>query len=150
RAEVIDRLEERLLKVVPPDWQVYVQEPIILSTSEPKPDLTVTVGPEGRSRKGFPRGRDVGIVIEVLDNSRPEVRGLKRGIYAGARIPFYWIVNLVERRIEVYSQPRAGQSPFYQQRMDYRAGSIIRVILGEEDIGRVCVSDVLPEPVPDP
>lgn len=36
-------------------------------------------------------------------------RTVKAPLYAKAGIPFYWIVNLPEMQLEVYSQPAKGK-----------------------------------------
>ena len=43
--------------------------------------------------------------MEVADSSLPQDRLSKARIYAGAGIPEYWIVNLVERQLEVFREP---------------------------------------------
>lgn len=45
------------------------------------------------------------LIIEVAESSLKRDRGLKQRIYARAGIPEYWIVNTVERSIEVYRDP---------------------------------------------
>ncbi|HEX9737465.1 MAG TPA: Uma2 family endonuclease [Thermoanaerobaculia bacterium] len=41
----------------------------------------------------------------VADASLREDRGLKKRLHAEAEIPLYWVVNLVDRRIETYAEP---------------------------------------------
>ena len=41
------------------------------------------------------------LAIEVADKSLAHDRGVKKRAYAASRIPTYWIVNLVDRCIEV-------------------------------------------------
>ncbi|MGI9212368.1 MAG: Uma2 family endonuclease, partial [Methylococcaceae bacterium] len=48
---------------------------------------------------------DVAVVIEVAETSVQRDRGIKLALYARARLPEYWIVNLPERQIEIYRKP---------------------------------------------
>ena len=60
------------------------------------------------------------LVVEVADASLPEDRTRKKTIYARASIPFYWIVNLPDRVIEVYSNPTGPTHlPDYQTRVTH-------------------------------
>ncbi len=75
-----------------------------LDTSEPEPDVAVV--PPGDHDSAHPD--QAYLIIEVSESSLARDRGLKLGIYASSGVPEYWIVNLVERRIEVFSEPRDG------------------------------------------
>jgi Uma2 family endonuclease len=52
-----------------------------------------------------PGAAEVGLVVEVADSSLATDRGLKARLYAEAGIEIYWIVNLVDRCIEVHTSP---------------------------------------------
>ena len=73
-----------------------------------------------------PEPADIALVVEVSDSSLSEDRK-QAVIYAGGGIPVYWIVNLVDRQIEVYSNP--GPTG-YQLRQDYHAGDSIPISVG--------------------
>ena len=61
----------------------------------------------------------------MSESSLGKDRGRKRRLYASCQIPEYWIVNLVERCVEVYREPD-GQS---HARMDsYEYGQSIRLL----------------------
>ncbi len=76
----------------------------------PEPDLAVLRGtPDELMREELPAA----LVIEVADTSLERDRTVKQQLYAQAGIPAYWIVNLVDREIEVYTDP---QSERYRER----------------------------------
>lgn len=78
-----------------------------------------------------------------MQSSIAQDRGLKLSIYAGAGIPQYWIVNLPERIIEVYTQvDPAGLR--YQQRRDFRVGESLPVVLRNAVIAELDIADLLP------
>jgi Uma2 family endonuclease len=136
------RLDARL----PGGWIVRIQSSITLSKdSEPEPDLAVVHGPEERYLKVHPRPRQIGLLVEVADASLAQDQTSKLEIYARDRIPIYWIVNLVDDRIEVYTQPRTGRSPTYRQRVDYLPGQDIPFVLAGAQVDLIPVRDLLPD-----
>lgn len=84
---------------------VRVQSPIGLDdTSEPEPDLAVVPGHPKDHLRAHPSSPV--LVVEVADTSLAKDRLRKGGLYARAGIADYWIVNLVDRVVEVYRQPQ--------------------------------------------
>ena len=83
-----------------------VQMPIVLHDwSEPEPDIAICRRSPDRYSRAHPKASDVLLVIEVAETSLPYDRGRKVAGYAGSGIPEYWIVNLVDRRVEAFSDP---------------------------------------------
>jgi uncharacterized protein (TIGR02996 family) len=73
---------------------------------------------------------DVGLIIEVADSSPLRDQRDKTRIYARGSIPIYWIVNLVDRRVEVYSQPSGPAAvPAYGAFQLYQPGGTIPLVL---------------------
>jgi Uma2 family endonuclease len=69
----------------------------------PEPDLAVLRGtPDDLMQGELP----VALVIEVAETSLERDRTVKQRLYAQAGIPAYWIVNLVARELEMFSDPR--------------------------------------------
>jgi Uma2 family endonuclease len=109
----IRRVEEALRAVFGHGFDVRVQLPLALAEhSEPEPDVSVVRGSFTDYERAHP-GNAV-LVGEIADTSLRFDRGAKASLYAAAGIPEYWIVNLVERVVEVRSQPGADPSqPFH-------------------------------------
>jgi Uma2 family endonuclease len=81
---------------------VRCQQPFAaLLDSEPEPD--VVLAPPGEYNRDHPE--KTLLVVEVSDSSLRRDRGLKARLYALAGVPEYWIVNLVDEVIEVYTEP---------------------------------------------
>lgn len=89
-------------------WYVETQEPITLGNSEPEPDVAVIQGSTRDYADRHPAARDVALVIEVADSTLERDRTAKKQIYAQAGIANYWIVNLVDRQLEVLLNPVDG------------------------------------------
>src|SRR5262249_942521 len=94
---------------LPAGWFVRVQDPITLDTSEPEPDVVVARGQPRDYTTHHPGPADVPLVMEVAETSLDEDRGIKKWMYARNRIPTYWIVNLIDQQVEVYTVP-TGQA----------------------------------------
>lgn len=129
---------------LPEEWSIRTQQPITLKRSEPEPDVAAVRGPVRRYAARHPGVRDIGLLVEVGDASLLNDRRKKGSVYAEARIPVYWIINLVERVIEVYTSPRSGKEPAYQQRTDYASGSTIPLSFAGKDFGGIPVDELLP------
>jgi Uma2 family endonuclease len=71
-------------------------------------------------------------------------RGWKKRIYAAARIPVYWIVNLVDRQVEAFTGP-SGPRPRadYATSQVYLPGQEVPVLLDGQEVGRIEVDELL-------
>jgi Uma2 family endonuclease len=141
---VLGLVDDELRTRVPAGWALRIQAAITTTDSEPEPDVVVVPGPRRRYLRAHPGPSEIAIIIEVADTSLDEDRTLSQRIYARARLPIYWIVNIPERQIEVYTQPRAGRNPTYRQRRDYLPGESVPVIIAGKEVGSIPVEDILP------
>ncbi len=134
-----------LENILPPGWYVDSQEPITLSNSEPEPDIVVVRGNTRQYLDRHPGAQDIAMVIEVSDTTLQRDRTVKKRIYARAGIAIYWIVNLVEEQVEVYSQPIVEvEQPDYSQRLDFGRSAVIPIIIEGIEIGAIAVNSLLP------
>lgn len=143
-ASVIRLVISAFMRLIPEGWELSPQLPITMTDSEPEPDLAIIRGSLADYADAHPRPRDVGFILEVADSSLSQDRGTKLELYAAAKIPVYWIVNIPDGRVEVYTRPRGGKSPTYRDHQDYGTGDEIPVILNGEEIGRIPVQALLP------
>jgi Uma2 family endonuclease len=141
----IQRIQKRLFRLTPAGWDVRVQSAITLAESEPEPDLAVVRGDESRYQASHPGPADVGLLVEVADSSLDRDRTDKARVYARAAVPAYWVVNLVDRRVEVFTGPSGPTaSPAYAQRQDLAAGASVPLLLDGVAVASLAVSDLLP------
>ena len=139
------RLNNRLVRLLPSGWQARVQSAITLPDSEPEPDVAIVRGGERSFDTHHPGAADVDVVIEVAASTLPGDRTDKGRVYAKAGIREYWIVNLVDSQVEVYTLPSGpGVTPGYGSRQDYPAGAVVPLVLDGQQVGSLLVSDVLP------
>lgn len=144
-AYTVGRLTKKLFTVIGDLVVLRVQVPITLPPdSEPEPDLLLAYGAESDYMHRHPGPRDIAVVIEVADHSLAEDRTVKLALYAAARIPEYWIVNLVDRQIEVHTEPRAGKSPIYRRVQTYAGADAVPVRLSRKKVGAVPAAEIFP------
>ncbi len=101
-------LTEFALSGVFANCYVRTQQPMILGeTSKPEPDLAVVTGAPRDYLASHPTTAE--LVIEISDATLRADQTTKSALYARAQIAEYWIVNLVDRTLEVRRQPSAMQ-----------------------------------------
>ncbi len=98
--------------VVPDGWSVRVQLPVGLDDeSEPEPDIAIVAGHPFDYRDAHPSRP--ALAIEVAESSLHLDRNYKGSVYARAGIQDYWIVNLIDRLVEVYREPEPSDAAPY-------------------------------------
>ncbi|MFL6196339.1 MAG: Uma2 family endonuclease [Thermoanaerobaculia bacterium] len=120
------RLIQRVLRIFDGDgFDLRCQSPLAVGLdSEPEPDVAVVVGnPEDYTV----HPTSAVLVVEVADSSLRHDRR-KASLYARAEIPEYWILNLPERRLEVFRNPQNGA---YTSRTILREGDSISPLARE-------------------
>jgi hypothetical protein len=136
-------LEHRLEPIVPQGWFVNRESPIRLGeNSVPEPDLTVVRGVVEDYPTLPPGPADVALLIEIAESSlRLDRRALAD--FADAGIPTSWIVNLIDRRIETYSDPDPSART-YRTTHFFGPDDEVPVVINGREVGRIAVRDVLP------
>jgi Uma2 family endonuclease len=126
-------------------WEVRVQMPVALDDeSEPEPDVAVCAGSPRDYLAGHP-SRPI-LLVEVAEASLAFDREHKGSLYARAHVPDYWIVNLVDRVLEIQREPTPSAEAPYGWRFStlLRLGSADAVSPLAAPRARVSVADLLP------
>jgi Uma2 family endonuclease len=119
-------------------YDFLVQMPLALGQdSEPEPDIAVVPGSPRDYLTSHPQ--TAVLIIEVADSSVSYDRAYKRDLYAHAGIPEYWLLNLVEKHLEVYRDPRQGT---YRSRTILRTSERVSPLSAPE--ASIVVADLLP------
>jgi Uma2 family endonuclease len=132
-----------LLRIVPPGWHLLSAKPIRLPgrDSEPEPDRCVVRGAIRDYEDRHPGPEDIAMVARVADSSLPGDRAMADAFYGPSGIPVYWIVNVVNRQLEVYTDPGPQG---YRSRVDFPVGQSVPVVIDGRLLGEVAVADVMP------
>jgi Uma2 family endonuclease len=134
-----------LMAITPADWFVTTEDPITAVDSQPEPDISIVRGSIGDYLDRAPGPQNVALVVEVADSSLARDRSSKKRLYARSGFAVYWIVNLVNRRIEVYTEPTGlVAKPDYACREDFGPDEMIPLVIEGREVGRLAVRDLLP------
>jgi Uma2 family endonuclease len=110
---VVKKLAELNPKLSVMGCHMQTQQPITMQPwNEPEPDGAIIVGTPDDYRSRLPSAVEVTCIIEVADSSLVRDRVAKQRIYADSSIPQYVIINLIDRQIEVFTEPRPGRGAY--------------------------------------
>jgi Uma2 family endonuclease len=125
-------------------WHACSQQPIGLASSEPEPDLSIVRGAPQDYFEHHPSPSELALVVEVADSSLAFDRGPKAKLYAAAGIPEYWIVNLIDRQVEVFGEPATDSNPLcgYQRRSVVK--DEVAFTLEGRQLGNIRLTEILP------
>jgi hypothetical protein len=56
----------------------------------------------------------------------------------------YWVVNLVEMHVEVFTNPRAGKKPAYREHECFRIELGVPIVIAGREMGRIPVRHLFP------
>lgn len=134
----VSRIDKRLRRALPDGWEVRLQDAITLPANEPLPDLVVVPEDDQEWFARHPSAEECAVVIEVSYSTLHVDRTRKLRIYAAAGVTPYWIVNLIDRRVEVHDEPSPGDGteerpPSYRRR-DVSPGETLSFRCGEMTI----------------
>jgi Uma2 family endonuclease len=122
-----------------------IGDPITLAAGEPEPDVVVARGSIRDYSSRHPGPSDIALVIEVSDTTLSFDRSQKAREYAASGIREYWIVNLVDRQIEVHRYPQASATgPEYRIREVNTSTATIKLEIEGNQPSELQVSDLLP------
>ena len=140
----MDLFEGAIGTMIPSGWFLRIQRAITLGDSEPDPDYAIVRGTRRDYLKHHPEPKEIGLVVEISNTSLQRDRTEKVLIYALAGIPNYWVVNVDERKIEVFSNPSGpSDAPAYAQRVEYALGESVPLVLDGTEVGSIAVADVM-------
>ncbi|MGC4030799.1 MAG: Uma2 family endonuclease [Tepidisphaeraceae bacterium] len=139
------KLFAKILTVLPGGWACRVQEPVTLEDGEPEPDAAIVRGRNEDYFEHHPGPSEAAVVIEVSDSTLSRDRGIKLRSYARAGVQAYWIVNLIDRQVEVYTRPVSTEEvPTYAEQQVFTPGQTVPVVLDGQTVVELAVSDILP------
>jgi len=129
-ADIVDELAEWSFSNAPRDIvRVRVQNSLAFLEADSEPEPDIVWAKRGRYPSRHPSGDDVLLLIEVAESSLTYDRGEKARLYATAGVRDYWIVNFIDRAVEVHREPQEGR---YRNVQSYGPVSIIEPIAAPE------------------
>ena len=141
-----EKLRRKLDQVLPDGWFVREDKPNrVHGNYEPLPDFAVVAGDPDTYENRHPAPADVAIVIEISDSTLTRDRGEKQVNYARGGISVYWIINLIDRQVEVYTGPHSDS---YSSCSIFKPGQSVPVVIDSLEVGQIAVAEILPRIVP--
>lgn len=111
------------------------------ATNRPQPDAFVLARPDYEINATPTGDTDIVLVAEVSDATLRDDLQTKAALYARARIPEYWVVDVSARRLFVHRTPAEG---CYAEVTAYGEKETITSLAAPESVVRV--ADLLPPP----
>ena len=141
-----EKCRRRIDRALPPGWHTRHEQPIRIPPrdSEPEPDIAVARGEVEDYETRHPGPADIALVVEIARSSLAADRALAR-TFGGGGIPVYWIVNVVDRQLEVYAGPIEGS---YPEPTILPESATVELIIAGEIVARIPVADLLPRRSP--
>jgi hypothetical protein len=135
--------EQALRDRLPAHWDVRIRSAATTSESEPEPDLVIAPGPAFRYKDRHPGPEDIALLVEVAESSLLRDREVKGRIYATARISLYWIVNIPDRVVEVYSDPTGpAAAPIFRQHQTFATDEALALVIGGQTFEPIPVREI--------
>jgi Uma2 family endonuclease len=140
------RLSDRAMnRIFVEGYDVRTQLPLVFGPrNKPEPDVAVVTGEIRDYSRAHPT--TAVLIIEVSDTTLRYDRMTKAGLYARAGIADYWILNLVDRVLEVHREPAAmTDMPLghgYRSVLRYTPSDSIAPLVAPQSL--IAVADLLP------
>ena len=98
--------------LLPAGWHVEIEKPVRIRQRDsiPEPDVSVVRGEIDDYLEIDPGPENLALVVEVSDSTVRADRALA-ATYLGGGIPIYWLVNVKDCQLEVFSQDAGPQAP---------------------------------------
>ncbi|MCC6473866.1 MAG: Uma2 family endonuclease [Burkholderiales bacterium] len=106
---LVNRINHLLVQSVGKRAVVSVQNPVRLSRlSEPQPDFALLKPRADDYQAATPLPEDVLLLVEIAESSLRYDRELKAPLYAAHAIPELWVIDVAEKILWIYREPREG------------------------------------------
>lgn len=116
---IVNKLFKLFSNLISVQYIIQKEDPLTFIHSEPEPDISIIPASPDDYKTSHPTSAE--FVIEVAVSSL-RIDRLKLAIYAEAKIPEYWIVNVTTKSIEVYKNPEGRD---YKEKGVYSVGDTL-------------------------
>ena len=103
--------------------------------SAPDPDLMIVTL---RNDYAYVQPSDAQLICEVAATSQRRDLGQKRGVYARANVPEYWVLDLKAKTLHVFRQPNEGD---FAEHRELQAGDRVSPLFAEGR-GEIAVAEL--------
>ncbi len=112
----VNRANRALVTAVSDHAIVQVQGSVRLDQfREPQPDIVLLRPQPDFYASRLPGPSDILLIIEIAESSLAYDRDVKARIYAQSAVQEYWLVDVEDRTVSCYSEPRDGTYQTFRQ-----------------------------------
>jgi Uma2 family endonuclease len=141
---VVQLVREAIQPFLPVGWHFREEKPVKLPKyNMPEPDMAIVRGTIRDYLDHHPGPGEIALLVEVAYSSISRDRKAKLAVYAGSGFAEYWIVNVIEERLEVYGAPDPAQR-IYKNRRDFGRDESVTLTIEGRELGQIRISDLLP------
>jgi len=135
---------DAIRRLLPAGWHLRIEKPVRIPgrDSMPEPDVSVARGAIRDYEDRDPGPEDVALVVEVSHTTVRADRVLA-ATYVGGGIPVYWLVNIPDRQLEVYTTEATAPAIFAET-------DLADLVIAGQTVGQIRVADLLPRPQGEP
>ena len=141
-AAACEGVRQAIAPLLPPGWHVRSDKPLKIPNciSVPEPDIVVARGTWRDYNQRHPEPSQAPLVVEVSSSSLLEDRRMAL-VYGRGGVAVYWIVNLIDRQVEVHTDPGPDG---YRTVQVFSSDQAVPLFLEGTELGRITVTDILP------
>ncbi len=120
-----------LRQILDSQAEIFESHPVTLDNSEPEPDIAVVRLPETIYNNHHPYAEDIYWLVEIANKSLNRDLNEKSITYARNNIPEYWVIDLVNNKVVVFTNPLNSK---YQDIQEFTSGVIQPVSFPQVEI----------------
>jgi Uma2 family endonuclease len=142
QAAACDGVRLAIEPLLPVGWYFRPDKPLKIPNciSVPEPDIVVARGTWRDYDVRHPEPSQVPLVVEVSSSSLLEDRQMAL-VYGSGGVAVYLIVNLIDRQVEVHTDPGPDG---YRTVQVFLSDQTVPLFLEGMELGRIAVTDILP------
>lgn len=139
---VLDYLSSLFYRMPRDECHARCQATLRLTSSETEPDFQFLRGPSQNYMRRHPEAADTSLVIEIADSYLDKDKLTKTYLYAQNHIPSYWIVNLIDHRMEMYELEDDPSAPNYRLREIKTGRDVVDVVAFGKIYGQIDLAEL--------
>jgi Uma2 family endonuclease len=140
-AAACDGVRLAIEALLPAGWYVRPDKPLKIPNNSSVPEPVVVARGTWRDYdQRHPEPPQVALVVEVSSSSLDEDRRMAL-VYGSGGLAVYWIVNLINRQVEVHTDPGPDG---YRTVQVFSSDQAVPLFLEGKELGRITVTDILP------
>ncbi|MEO0687433.1 MAG: Uma2 family endonuclease [Cyanobacteria bacterium J06649_11] len=117
------------------EYTLRFENPVTLGdNSEPEPDFVVGIKSNNNYLEAHPKVEDIVVLCEVSDHTLKRDLEIKKGLYAEAGIPEYWIINLFEKELIQFTEPISAEASYKQQKKYGMSDTFEHPVIGTVEV----------------